>query len=120
MGFSKQEYWSGLPFPSPGDLPHPGIGSGPSALQADSLPSELPLSTILRGNGFLGPKSPGGQHSIVGVAPHPGAGDCEPVSSLPHGSLHEVQNWPQKAWGPLSQPGLGHLCCWTSVEQSGG
>ena len=41
MGFSKQEYWSGLPFPSPGDLPDPGIESGASALQADSLLTEL-------------------------------------------------------------------------------
>ena len=39
--FSKQECWSGLPFPSPGDLPHPGIEPGSPALQADSLPSEL-------------------------------------------------------------------------------
>ena len=37
--FSRQEYWSGLPFPSPGDLPDPGIES---ALQVDSLPSEPP------------------------------------------------------------------------------
>ena len=36
MGFSRQEYWSGLPFPSPGDLPDPGIKLRPSALQADS------------------------------------------------------------------------------------
>ena len=42
MGFSKQEYWSGLPFPSPGDLPNPGIELGSSALQADALTSELP------------------------------------------------------------------------------
>ena len=42
MGFSRQEYWSGFPFPSPGDLPNPGIEPGFSALQADSLPSELP------------------------------------------------------------------------------
>ena len=42
MGFSKQEYWSGLPFPSPGDLPNPGIKSGSSALQADALSSEPP------------------------------------------------------------------------------
>ena len=42
MGFSKQEYWSGLPFPSPGDLPDPGIKPGSPALQADSLPSESP------------------------------------------------------------------------------
>ena len=41
MGFSEQEYWSWLLFPSPGDLPDPGIGPGSLALQADSLPSEL-------------------------------------------------------------------------------
>ena len=37
MGFSRQEYWSGLPFPSPGDLPKPGIEPGSSALQANTL-----------------------------------------------------------------------------------
>ena len=41
MGFSRQEYRSGLPFPSPGDLPDPGIEPGSPALQADSLPTEL-------------------------------------------------------------------------------
>ena len=42
MGFSRQEYWSGLPFPSPGDLPDPGIKPASPALQADSLWSEPP------------------------------------------------------------------------------
>ena len=42
MGFSRQAYWSGLPFPSPGDLPDPGIEPKSPALQADALPSELP------------------------------------------------------------------------------
>ena len=42
MGFSKQEYWSGLPFPSPGDLPNPGIEPVSSASQADTLTSEPP------------------------------------------------------------------------------
>ena len=42
MGFSRQEYWSGLPFPSPGDLPDPGIEPKSPALQADALPSEPP------------------------------------------------------------------------------
>ena len=42
MGFSRQEYWSGLPFPSPGDLPNPGIEPGSPALQADTLTSEPP------------------------------------------------------------------------------
>ena len=41
MGFSRREYWSGLPFPSPGDLPDPGIKPRSPALQADSLPTEL-------------------------------------------------------------------------------
>ena len=40
MGFSRQQYWSGLPFPSPGDLPDPGIEPGSPALQADALTSE--------------------------------------------------------------------------------
>ena len=40
MGFSRQWYWSGLPFPSPGDLPDPGIETRSPALQADALPSE--------------------------------------------------------------------------------
>ena len=42
MEFSRQEYRSGLPFPSPGDLPNPRIKPGSPALQADSLPSEPP------------------------------------------------------------------------------
>ena len=40
MGFSRQEYWSVLPFPSPEDLPNPGTEPGSSAFHADSLPSE--------------------------------------------------------------------------------
>ena len=42
MGFSRQEYWDGLPFPSPGDLPDPGIEPGSPALEADALTSEPP------------------------------------------------------------------------------
>ena len=42
MGFSRQEYWSGLPFPSPGDLPSTGVQPGPPALQTDTLLSEPP------------------------------------------------------------------------------
>ena len=41
MRFSRQEYWSGLPFPSPGGLPDPGIEPRSPALQADSFPTEL-------------------------------------------------------------------------------
>ena len=57
MGFPRQEYWSGLPFPSPGDLPNPGINPRSPALQADSSPSELPgshwISELALGPGFL-------------------------------------------------------------------
>ena len=42
MGFSRQEYWSGFPFPPPGDIPDPVIKPGSPALQADSLPPESP------------------------------------------------------------------------------
>ena len=42
MGFSREEYWSGLPFPSPGDLPDQGIEPGSPKFQADALTSEPP------------------------------------------------------------------------------
>ena len=42
MGFSRQEYWSGLPFPSPRDLPDPGMEPGSPALQTGSLPCDPP------------------------------------------------------------------------------
>ena len=47
MGFSRQEYWSRLPFPSPGDLPGPGNKLVSPALQVDSLPLELPEKPLL-------------------------------------------------------------------------
>ena len=46
-GFSRQEYWSGLPFPSPGDLPDPGIEPGSPALQSEALTSETPRKPIV-------------------------------------------------------------------------
>ena len=48
MEFSRQEYWSGLPFPSSGDLPDPGIKAGCPALQADALPSEPPKTLLMK------------------------------------------------------------------------
>ena len=47
MGFSEQEYWSGLPVPSPGDLPDPGIEPGSPALQAGDLLTELRGKPVL-------------------------------------------------------------------------
>ena len=46
VGFSRQEYWSGLPFPSPGDLPNPGTEPRSPALEADALTSEPPRKQI--------------------------------------------------------------------------
>ena len=51
MGLSRQEYWSELPFPSPEDLPDPGLEPGSPALQGDSLPSELPGKAQVRASG---------------------------------------------------------------------
>ena len=64
MGFSRQEYWSGQPFPTPGDLPDPGIELASPALQVDSLPSEPPAKFSdekerLKVTGDLWPESPG-------------------------------------------------------------
>ena len=53
MEFSRPEYWSGLPFPSPGDLPKPGIEPRSPALQADSLPAEPPGKPKNTGAGSL-------------------------------------------------------------------
>ena len=47
MGFSRQECWNGLLFPSPGDLPDPGIEARSPALQADALPSEPPVKIMV-------------------------------------------------------------------------
>ena len=54
VGFSRQEYWSGLPFPSPGALPNPGIEPRSPALQADALPSE-PSGVLYRREENKGP-----------------------------------------------------------------
>ena len=48
MGFSRQKYWSGLPFPSPGDLPDPGIKPRSPAFQAGPLPSEPPGKALIK------------------------------------------------------------------------
>ena len=68
MGFSRQEYWSGLPFPSPGDLPVPGIEPGSPTLQASSLPSEPPGK------------------------PFKGAGDCRAVLRTTEGQIAKARH----------------------------
>ena len=80
MGFSRQEYCSGLPLPSPGDLPDPGIETASPALQADSLPTELWRIHGIASIKYISPCFPGG--SVVknlpalagdtGLIPDPG------------------------------------------------
>ena len=53
MEFSRPEYWSGYPFPSPGDLPNPGIKPRSPALQANSLPTELSTYKYYGGSGLV-------------------------------------------------------------------
>ena len=64
MGFSRQEYWSGLPFPSPGDLPDPGIEPRSPALRADALTSEPPGKPVLNPSNLI---FPGKQALYTGV-----------------------------------------------------
>ena len=63
MGFSRQEYWSGLPFPFPGDLPNPGIEPRSPALQADALTSEPPGKPY-----FFVMALPNQHHSVLSIS----------------------------------------------------
>ena len=63
-GFSRQEYWSGQPFPSPGNLPYPGIERRSPTLQADSLPAEPPVKPLLESQ-YL--SNPGARLSAAGM-----------------------------------------------------
>ena len=66
MGFSRQEYWSGLPFPSPGDLPDPGIEPRSPALQADALTCE-PLKEVYYAKSTFSSNRPSGGWSKEGL-----------------------------------------------------
>ena len=76
MEFSRQEYWNGLPCPSPGDLPSPGIKSRSPALQADHLLFELPRKPAQQQSGY---SNPGRLATIL-----------PPLSTL---RLHIFRNW---------------------------
>ena len=73
MGFSRQGYWSRLPFPSPGDLPNPEIEPGFPALQADALPTELQYVDIIWAS----------QVALVVKNPLANAGDIREEGSIP-------------------------------------
>ena len=86
MGLSRQEYWSGLPFPSPGDLPEPGIEPGFPALEADALTSQPPCKLSLLSIHFPGgsevkasASNAGDLGSIPGSGRSPGEGNGNPL-----------------------------------------
>ena len=107
MEFSRQEYWSGLPFASPGDLSNPGITPGSPKLQADSLPSEPPGKPSWHITGYKKSSSVELQswssfsHSVC--QPH----NLDIFAHLPtvFCSLHQMSShiWPQ-GWRSLSWP----------------
>ena len=96
MGFSRQEYWSGLPFASPGGLPDPGIEPGSPTSQADSLLPEPPGKPCchLDSEG-LGPGRQVGPHSRPQTQIHPPL-----LWLLPPGPAHMA--W-QGRWGEDSE-----------------
>ena len=81
MRFSRQEYWSGLPFPSPVEHPNPGIEPGSPTLQADSLPSEPPGNPIWEDNMSSNLKKPFKQGLVPGQR------------SLPENYCFSVSQW---------------------------
>ena len=83
MGFSRQEYWSGLLFPSPGDLPDPGIEPGFPALQTDALPSEPPEKPIT--------SEPQAKPKSIGVGSLSLLQQIFPTQELSWGLLHRRQ-----------------------------
>ena len=96
MGFSRQEYWRELPFPSPGDFPNPGIKSGSPALRADSLLSEPPEKLTM--------------HSVELVSFQDPLSFLESLSYSLKYTLHrghqDSVRWPLAFLDPQDSPGL--------------
>ena len=114
MGFSRQGYWTGLPFPSPGDLPDPGIEPGSPTLQADALPSEPPgkpcdgeadgkAHWYLRGPPFLGEKARLREVRSLAQGHPAGNGKCHTLGR-PEGGTCEATTWPCRV-------GIQASCC---------
>ena len=79
MGFSRQEYWSGLPFPSPGAFPDPGIEPWSPTFQADALTSDIPACKVV-------------------------SDSATPWTSLPGSSVHGISQARILEWVAISFP----------------
>ena len=130
MGFSRQEYRSALPCPSPGDLPNPGTEPGAPELQADSLPSELPgkLYRGMKSSKSMGPwgqtaytwgEGPVGDRAAGGLGSSAGPGESIPLGlavlaeALQEGCQGQVSRtrWGTvqgAVWQPVPQPRRAH------------
>ena len=129
MGFSRQECWSGLPFPFPGDLPNPGIEPRSPALQADTLPSEPPGNTTIQKHQFFS-----SAFFIVQLShPHMTTGKTialtrrtfvDKVMSLLFNMLYaaakSLQSCPTDSVRPHRQPPTRFLCPWDSPSKNTG
>ena len=128
MGFSRPEYWSRSPFPSPGDLPNPGIKPGFPALQADSLPSKPPgklPSDCPRSTGLFKPHS----KACAVLSPRPTLPTWLPDHPVPtrtgasrgqtgHGSFAHCSIFctENRAWSPICCPPFVCLSACDSLQ----
>ena len=118
MGFSRHEYWSGLPFPSPGDLPDSGIKYMSPALQADSLLSEPPGKHHILGGEVVKnlPANAGDLGSIPESGRSPGEGNSNPLqcscleNPMNGGAQHAVVHGVAKSWTRLNYFTVPYVC----------
>ena len=138
MGFSRQEYWSGLPCPSPGDLPNPGIEHQSPVLQADSLPSEPPGKVESKGLylepgtmavGVQGGRRPTNLGRKMRACRAEGDGGVSPSSDLGHfpqrSDARGGRGWWQKLTGSQASAemvllGTRHSLAQATDSQTGG
>ena len=96
MEFSWQEYWSGLPFPSPGDLPNPGIEPGSPALQANSIPPEPAWEPLFA---VSGSSSPGAVHGhLTAVASLLASCSLWGMQVYAGAAMCGLSSWAQQLW----------------------
>ena len=107
MGFSRQEYWSGLPFPSPGDLLDPGIKPGSPTLQADCLPFE-PRGKPLTGREEA-PPSAAPRHAYSHSISTPPAHSVDEETEAGNGWASAVHGWDRTpgGWTQACLPQVG-------------
>ena len=117
MGFSRQEYWSGLPFPAPADLPDPELESRSPTSRADSLPFEPPVKVkgkaLSRVRLFATPwlyspwNSPGQNSGVGSLFPSPG--DLPNPGIKPRSPTLQADSLPAEPQGKPQNTGVGSI-----------